>query len=498
MKFKKWLVPGLLCFVLGVFGTALFQTQLAAKEEPYDQLKALMECITLIQADYVDSDKTSSKDLIDGAIKGMVGTLDPYSSYMDTSSYKEMQDETKGSFGGLGIEIAIKNNQLTVVSPIDGTPAFRAGIKAGDAIVKINGENTDGIQLTDAVHKMRGPKGTQVTITVAREGLKAPRDYTITRDNIKFILVRSNELEGGIGYLQLTSFMGESGADFKKALDKLRARHIRGLIVDVRNNPGGLLNMAAVVSENFVPKGKLIVYTDGRIKGQNLRFVSESEDTWAGPLAVLINGGSASASEILAGAIQDHGLGVLVGTKSFGKGSVQTIMPLSQGSALRLTTAKYLTPQGRTIHGKGITPDLLVEEPIASSQLAAMLTDDLFSQFVRSPGAPVAALSVTGTAAGEAEVKVSEHSWERLKPEGADSKVLKAFEKYCEDKVKLFSENQYFADHDLILLELRKEWARRSQGEEAARKIGLEGDPQVRRAMDALKIARFYGKKASD
>jgi carboxyl-terminal processing protease len=496
-KFRKWILYGA-ALALTVAATSAVQTRLIARDEPYDQLKTLAECLTLIQADYVDADKTHSKDLLDGAIKGMVGTLDPYSSYLDTSSYKEMQDETKGSFGGLGIEIAIKNNQLTVVSPIDGTPAFRAGIKAGDAILKINGESTDSIQLTDAVHKMRGPKGTQVTITVMRDELKAPKDYTITRDNIKFILVRSNELDGGVGYIQLTSFMGESGDEFKAAMTKLRQRHVRGLIVDLRNNPGGLLNMAAAIAENFVPKGQLIVYTDGRIKGQNMRFVSEAGETWSGPLAVLINGGSASASEILAGAIQDHSLGVLVGTKSFGKGSVQTIMPLSGGSALRLTTAKYLTPLGRTIHGKGITPDILVEEDVPSSQFSEMAGQDLFSQFVKSYAAQNPNFSLTSTAQSDEEIKVSEHSWDRLKPESAESKVLRAYEKYSEDKVKQFSENQFAVDHDRLLLELKKEWVRRSQGEDEARKVALEGDPQVRRALDALKLARFYGVKNTD
>jgi len=292
----------------------------------------------------------------------MLETLDPHSAFMTPESFKEMQVETQGSFGGLGIEITVKDRMLTVVAPIDGTPADRAGIQAGDRIVKIEGQPTKDMTLMDAVRKMRGPKGSKVTISILREGSLEPMDITLVREIIEVHSVRSKDLGDGIFYIRITSFQEKTSKDLEKALEQAQKAKDSALILDLRNDPGGLLNQAVAVSDMFLDKGQLIVYTQGRLKNQDLRFTAEHSNglpKW--PMVVLVNGGSASASEIVAGALQDWKRAVILGTKTFGKGSVQTVIPLSDGSGLRLTTAKYFTPRGRSIHGTGITPDIVVE-----------------------------------------------------------------------------------------------------------------------------------------
>jgi len=329
----------------------------------YEQLKLFTDVLSIIQNQYVD--ETEPKEIIYGAVRGMLRSLDPHSSFMDPESYREMQVETSGSFGGLGIEITIRDDMLTVVAPIDGTPAWRAGIQPGDRIVKIEGLVTKDMSLADAVKKMRGPKGTKVTITVAREGTKEPFDVSLTREVIQVQSIKSQELEPGIGYIRIRQFQERTAPDMIAAVEKFdKTGTFSGLILDLRFNPGGLLSSAVEVSEEFLGDGKLVVYTEGRVRNQNMRFTAHAKHAITEvPLVVLVNGGSASASEIVAGAIQDHGRGVVLGTQTFGKGSVQTIIPLSDGSGLRLTTARYYTPKGRSIHGKGITPDIVIEAP---------------------------------------------------------------------------------------------------------------------------------------
>jgi carboxyl-terminal processing protease len=284
---------------------------------------------------------------------------------MDPESYREMQVETSGSFGGLGIEITIRDDVLTVVAPIEGTPAWRAGVQPGDRIVKIEGLATKDMSLPDAVKRMRGPKGTKVTITIVRDGTREPFDVGLTREIIQVQSVKTQELEPGIGYIRIRQFQERTAPDLVAAVEKFdKGGTLAGLIVDVRNNPGGLLSAAVEVSEEFLGDGKLIVYTEGRVRNQNMRFTAHAKRALTDvPLVVLVNQGSASASEIVAGAIQDHGRGVVIGQQTFGKGSVQTIIPLSDGSGLRLTTARYFTPKGRSIHGKGITPDIIIDPP---------------------------------------------------------------------------------------------------------------------------------------
>ena len=329
----------------------------------YENLRLFTEVIDLIQKQYVD--EVPPKDIIYGAIKGMLRGLDPHSSFLDPEMYREMQVETTGSFGGLGIEITLKDDILTVVAPIDGTPAYRVGIQAGDRIVKIEGLTTKDMQLTDAVKRMRGKPGTKITISVVREGWTEPKDFEIIREQIRVQSVRTQELEPGIEYIRLRQFQEQTSHDMDGILERYAKNgKIQGLVLDLRNNPGGLLTSAVEVTEKFLDPGKLVVYTEGRVRNQNMRFSANAKKGYTDfPMVVLVNQGSASASEIVAGALQDWGRAVVLGTPTFGKGSVQTIIPLTDGSGLRLTTAKYYTPKGRTIHGKGVTPDIVVEVP---------------------------------------------------------------------------------------------------------------------------------------
>ncbi len=329
----------------------------------YENLKLFTEVLSIVQNQYVD--EVPPRDLIYSAIKGTLRGLDPHSSFLDPEMYKEMQVETSGSFGGLGIEITLKDDVLTVVAPIEGTPAHRAGIHPGDRIVKIEGITTKDMQLTDAVKRMRGKPGTKVTISVVREGWTEPKDFQITREQIRVQSVRNMQLEPGIEYIRLRQFQEQTASDLETALEQYsKDGKLQGLILDMRNNPGGLLTASVEVAEKFLDSGRLVVYTEGRVRNQNMRFQANSKRVFSDfPIVVLVNQGSASASEIVAGALQDWGRAVLLGAHTFGKGSVQTIIPLSDGSGLRLTTAKYFTPKGRSIHGKGIMPDILVEQP---------------------------------------------------------------------------------------------------------------------------------------
>ena len=326
--------------------------------ESYEELKTFSEVLTQVQKSYVD--ETKVKDLVQGAIRGMLSTLDPHSAYMTPEMYKEMQVETKGEFGGVGIQIGVKENRLAVIAPIEGTPAYRAGVKAGDFITKVNDETTKDLTLMDAVQKMRGPKGSKVNLTIQREGTPEPLQFTLVRDTIKIESVKSKVLDT-IGYVRLTQFQESTGRDLSKVLKQFKEQNLQSTILDLRNNPGGLLTAAVEVSEQFLPGGKLVVYTKGRESKKDEWIAKGKDQMDDSPMIVLVNEGSASASEIVAGALQDYGRAVIVGTTSFGKGSVQTILPLGDGSGLRLTTAKYYTPKGRSIQSTGITPDIVVK-----------------------------------------------------------------------------------------------------------------------------------------
>ena len=360
----KFIVFGAFLIVYLLLTINVFAEEDHRKKNAYNKLKVFSEIISLIESNYVETVKSDT--MIEGAIRGMVKSLDPHTTYMPPATYKEMQVETTGKFGGLGIEISMRDGVLTVVSPIEETPAFRAGVKAGDKIIKIDDESTLDMTLQDAVSLMRGETGSPIKITIFRKNFKAPKEFTIVRDIIKVRSVVHKLYQEDIGYIKLRNFSKNTSSDLDKALDDLEQKGITKLILDVRNNPGGLLNQAVEVTDRFLNRENLIVYTKGRSNEQNMRFTSH--DKVAGvnyPLIVLVNSGSASASEIVAGALQDLNRAIVLGTPTFGKGSVQTIIPLSDGSALKLTTARYYTPSGRVIQENGIEPDILVEmEPV--------------------------------------------------------------------------------------------------------------------------------------
>lgn len=357
-KNRGWLV--LIVFFSIIIGGILF-SRVWAGNDLFRDLEPLIDTYQTIQTQYMEKVKPSK--LIEGAIKGMIESLeDPHSHWMDPRSYKEWQTEREGEFGGLGIQITIKDNFLTIVSPLEGTPASEAGIEPGDRIIKIEGKSTEGITLIEAARKLRGEPGTQVKITIEREGEKKYLDFNLTRAIIKSPNIKQRILPNDIGYIKIMSFMDENtDEDFKGTLAQLKDRKIEGLILDLRYNSGGLLSQAVEVADEFLDSG-VIVSTKGRDSSQNeIYHARPGGEAVYIPLVVLINGGSASASEIVAGAIKDHNRGILMGVKSFGKGTVQQIFPLANEGAIALTTAKYYTPSGESIEGKGIEPYMKVE-----------------------------------------------------------------------------------------------------------------------------------------
>ena len=352
----------LLCLSVGLFlsGKAVTKVLAIAKSE-YEDLETFTDILAIVKKNYVV--EVDPKDLIRGAIKGMLSSLDPHSAYLTPDLYKELRTETQGKFGGLGIEITIRDGVLTVVSPIEDTPAYRVGIKAGDQIIKIEDEFTKDLSLVQAVRKMRGQKGSKINISVRRKGVTHLIDFTIVRDTIRIRSVRERTLEEGYAYIRIAQFQERTNRDLQKALEKLKSKKggIVGLVLDLRNNPGGLLTQAVRTSDLFLESG-MIVYTEGRLEHQRQKYFAHKEGSWTDfPMVILVNGGSASASEIVAGAMQDHKRAIVLGTKTFGKGSVQTILPLDDNSALRLTTARYFTPKGRSIQATGIVPDIILE-----------------------------------------------------------------------------------------------------------------------------------------
>jgi carboxyl-terminal processing protease len=361
---KKFLMGALVlvAVIFAVTSVAISAMEKKKKDDLYRQVELFSDVLAIIQTDYVT--EIAPQDIIYGALKGMVSSLDPHSQFMDPDTYNEMRVETTGKFGGLGIEISIRDDLLTVIAPIDGTPAYKAGLKPGDKIVKIDGEPTRDITLIEAVKKLRGEPGATVGLTILREKEKKLLDFTIARDIIKIESIKEAKIiEDGIGYVRLIEFQEDTEKELEKALTELEKGGMNSLILDLRNNPGGLLNSAVDVSDKFLEADKMIVTTKGRTENQVIEFKSHSKNTYRTyPLVLLVNGGSASASEIVAGAIQDNNRGLAIGVKTFGKGSVQTVVPLPDGSALRITTAKYFTPSGRTIANNGIIPDILVEQ----------------------------------------------------------------------------------------------------------------------------------------
>ena len=329
---------------------------------PIEQLKAFSEVYMKIKKDYVE--KVDDEKLFDDAIKGMLEGLDPHSTYLNEKDFEDLQIGTRGEFGGLGIEVTMEDGYVKVVSPIDDTPAYRAGVKAGDLIIMLDDKPVKGLTLSECVDIMRGKVGTSLELTIAREGENKPLKIKIIRDTIKVKSVKYDILDNNYGYLRITSFQSKPGSSLKNVLLKIKKKNnLKGIILDLRNNPGGVLGAAVEVSDTFLDQKKMIVTTSGRMSDAINEFKSSSNDFAKDiPIVVLINGGSASASEIVAGALQDHRRAIIMGTQSFGKGSVQTILPLTRKTALKITTARYFTPNGRSIQAKGITPDIIVNE----------------------------------------------------------------------------------------------------------------------------------------
>lgn len=327
---------------------------------PLEDLRSFAKVFEQIRQGYVN--EVDDSTLLEYAIKGMLQGLDPHSAYLDSRSFDNLQANTKGEFAGLGIEVAIEDDYITIITPMDGTPAKRADLRAGDVILRLAGKSMRGVSLDDAVDKMRGPVGSPVTLTIGRKGHKEPFDVTIKRAKVRVFSVRGEMLEEGYGYLRISQFQMDTGGDLMRTMKKLKKDgELKGLVVDLRNNPGGVLQSSVDVVDAFLEEG-LVVYTEGRNDSSNLRYSASPGDISEGaPLVVLINDGSASAAEIVAGALQDHRRAVVMGTDSFGKGSVQTVIPITDDRAIKLTTALYFTPKGRSIQAQGIKPDITVE-----------------------------------------------------------------------------------------------------------------------------------------
>ncbi|MFA7241007.1 MAG: S41 family peptidase [Sulfuricellaceae bacterium] len=382
---------GLMLF--GVFAGVIISLNLSAIADktanpttplPIDELRAFTEVFSKIKSDYVEP--VEDKKLITEAINGMLSGLDPHSAYLDADNFKDLQVGTQGEFGGLGIEVSMEDGFVKVVSPIEDTPAFQAGLKSGDLIIKLDETPVKGLTLNDAVKRMRGKPGTKITLTVIRKGETKPLTFTLARAVIKIQSVKSKLAESGYGYIRITQFQEHTGENLVKALDALYKQNkepLKGLVLDLRNDPGGLLDGAVGVAAAFLPKDALVTYTDGRTEDAKMRLLASKEHYLHGlgkedflkslpagvktvPILVLVNGGSASASEIVAGALQDHKRAIIMGTQTFGKGSVQTVLPLGNNTAIKLTTARYFTPNGRSIQAKGITPDIVVDDATVS------------------------------------------------------------------------------------------------------------------------------------
>ncbi|MEX0732611.1 MAG: S41 family peptidase [Aquisalimonadaceae bacterium] len=362
--------------VLGALLTAASSVATAERAEesaqlPLEDLRTLSEVFSRVKSDYVED--ISDTELLENAVRGMLQGLDPHSSYLSPSEFTDLQAGTSGEFGGLGIEVGMDDGFIRVVAPIDDTPAARAGVQAGDMIIRLDGKPTKGMDLNEAISLMRGSPGTEITLTIMREGQEAPLDITLTRAVIKVTSVRSRMLEDGFGYVRISQFQSRTSVNLLEELTELKADadgELKGLVLDLRNNPGGVLQAAVSVSDAFLREGN-IVYTEGRLEQAQMRFDANPSDALDdAPIVVLINGGSASASEIVAGALQDHGRAVIMGSRSFGKGSVQTVLPLNSGAALKLTTARYYTPNGRSIQAEGIKPDVELD------RIQVQLVDD--------------------------------------------------------------------------------------------------------------------------
>ncbi|UCE19299.1 MAG: S41 family peptidase [Gemmatimonadota bacterium] len=536
IRYNQWKRFIALSFVVLLIG-ATFGSLLADKEEIYRSIRKnftlfnrIYEAVSTRYVEEVNVD-----ELMQASIKGMLDTLDPYTQYMEKSHYQELKIGTKGKFEGLGINIGIRGNILTVISPIEGTPAHRIGIQAGDKIMKIEGESTAGFTTAKAASLLRGPKGTQVTVTIEREGVPEPIDYTVTRDVIEVKSVSyAGVIDDGIGYIRLRKFSQHSGEEVKEALEEVLRHDIQGLIFDLRMNSGGLLSEAVDVTDKFLPKDKLIVSTKGRNGEKEVTFVAQDEPVYGDkPLVVLVDKGSASASEIFAGAIQDWDRGLLVGTLTFGKGLVQSVLPIGSDEALKITTAKYYTPSGRCIQkedaeeehvtqerfytesgrivyaGGGITPDIESEAPKLSQLESELLRKGLFLAFAAHYSAEHPDLNqdfditeeildqfqrftqekeLSYKAAGFSEIEDLREIAQREQSSSAVNDLLDEFEGLIASEKEMSFERSA----EFIKRRLKAQIALDVWGTERETEIRLRDDPQVATAIDLLKHPELY------
>jgi carboxyl-terminal processing protease len=497
-----------IALVIVLVAAGWFAGRVQAKgDNAYRLFSQFMDVVAKVRDNYVE--EVEVDDLIEDAIRGMLRSLDPHSQYLSSGDYASLKIDTQGTYGGLGIVIGVRGGFLTVVSPMEGTPASKMGIRSLDRVVEIDGETTDGMSLDEAVSKMRGPEGTQVALTVLREGVEQPLEFELTREVIEVKSIPySFATSDSIGFVRISRFSETTPTNLENALDELESVGIRGLIVDLRRNPGGLLGEAVAVAESFVPKDSLVVYTRGRIRMQNANYYSNStkvHDHY--PMVILVDGGSASASEIVAGAIQDLDLGVLIGERTFGKGSVQSVFPLSNGAALKLTTASYYTPSGRCIHaedtrrrirssadikigepeeeerpefktsggrivygGGGITPDLEIRYPMLSAIAESLERALLFYKF----GVDYAQKN-EGLVAEDFEVSPA---------------IIDEFKDFLSEQEFEYSEKEFENDREYIERAVAREIVGELAGEEAKFRVHIQGDLQVQTGLELLRQAR--------
>lgn len=471
-RFAWWGWVGLwvVMFAVGVSLVGPLLRIYGASEPPKSLL--FEEVYKLIKERYVEPKKTDDGQLMEGAIRGMVDTLDRHSTFLDLQARRELNVETTGSFGGLGIEVTVEGGQLQVVSPIEDTPAFRAGIQSGDFIGQIDGESTEDWSVEKAITKLRGQIGSKVVLTIVRTGVADPFDVSLTRDVIKIQTVKAHLIKPDIGYIRLRNFAETSGDDVKKAIGDLLNKGAKSLVLDLRNNPGGLLHVSVEIASQFLPPGKLVVSTKGRSPQMNSEMYSTGGVMSDGQVAVvvLVNKGSASASEIVTGALKDHGRGIIVGSKTFGKGSVQSIFELPGGAGLKLTTAHYYTPNGILIHEKGIEPDSQVAERTGGKATIELIRKDALSGFGEAYGKKHAAdLKVPFI--------VTDQTWEE-------------FLQFARDRGASVVREDVEKDREWIVRQIKFEVLRKIKGRDAADLASLqEDDDAVRRALELIKVS---------
>ena len=447
----------------------------AVVDSTYKNLSGVMETLDYINKTYVDEEKLKGDKLLYGAIKGMLATLDPYSAFMEPVEYKEMREESSGNYSGIGVEITVRNEVLTVVSPFEKSPGWKKGLRPGDRIIKIDGITTKNMTSTDAVKKIRGQKGTPVVLTIVHENAEKSEDIEIIRDNIKIKSVVFYINKENIGYIRLRQFLETSDEDVNNAVKEMEKSNAKGIILDLRNNPGGLLNVSANISDIFLPAEKLIVYTQGRDKNNNRKFVAKAGSKYAEsvPVIILVNKGSASASEIVTGALQDNKRAVIMGTKTFGKGSVQSIYSLTDGSGLRLTTAYYYTPSGKKIHEKGIEPDVVAEDAVFSELIYKLAYQEHFANYAKQYVKNSPKLDLTNKFT-------------------IDDKMVEEFAREVRVKGFTISEADTLTNKEGIKKQLKIEIVRALLGEEAAENEITEQDEIVKKAEDLIKVFEIF------